>query len=332
VRNHLTLLVCLSFFVLGASSARAESREALAESLFREGKQLFEAGRYDEACPKLAESHRVDPRTGTLLANAICHEKQGKLATAWSEYASVAARAKRERNDARERHARDKAAQLEAVLSTLTLALASDLAGTPGLVIELDGTELGAASLGTAIPLDGGTHVVRMRSADAAPQELQVELAASEDRRVVTLHPPAAGAPVATAPAASPRETAATERSSRTLLRTGVALTAIGAAALVLSAGFGIRARRKYDASNEGCEKNGPDCFDAAALAARNAAVDAARITNYAALAGGVVLAGGAVTWLLAARRGRRAERGPTVWLAPTVTTRAAALAVGRAF
>ena len=37
-----------------------------ADALFKEGRALLDAKKFDEACPKLAESQRLDPGAGTL--------------------------------------------------------------------------------------------------------------------------------------------------------------------------------------------------------------------------------------------------------------------------
>ena len=73
---HRRLCSLVSVAVLGASltvPGVSVARDAImAEALFREGRALMDAGNYDSACPKLAESYSQDPATGTLLALALC--------------------------------------------------------------------------------------------------------------------------------------------------------------------------------------------------------------------------------------------------------------------
>lgn len=99
--------------------------KAAAEALFQAGKQLMDAGRLDEACPKLAASMQEEPSPGTMLNLALCHEKQGKTATAWAEYKEAAALAKQRGESARADVAEEFAGKLEPRLSRITIDVTS---------------------------------------------------------------------------------------------------------------------------------------------------------------------------------------------------------------
>jgi hypothetical protein len=155
-----------AFILLSASNAPAEQPSlvdrAAAEALFREGKALMEAGRYDEACPKLAESQRRDPGDGTLLNLGICHARQGKLATAWVELREALALARRDDRRKRVEIAQAEIAALEPRLPRLRLELHPSVVGKVEATL-LDGVELGQAAHAAAIPIDPGSHRLELR-------------------------------------------------------------------------------------------------------------------------------------------------------------------------
>src|SRR5215471_19286696 len=76
-----------------AAEPPPEGNAAIAEALFRHGRELLDAGKVSEACEKFAASQRADPALGTLLNLAACHEREGRTATAWSEFTDAYAQA-----------------------------------------------------------------------------------------------------------------------------------------------------------------------------------------------------------------------------------------------
>src|SRR5262249_389942 len=125
-----------SLLVLFAATASAQSStSAMAENLFREGRKLLDQKNYDEACPKPAESARLEPSSGTLLALGICHEGQGKTASAWADYSAAATIAKRDKRPDREKAANNKVAALEPKLARVTISVAPETSKLSGLEV-----------------------------------------------------------------------------------------------------------------------------------------------------------------------------------------------------
>ena len=187
-----------------AASAQAPSGDsmAVAEALFRQARELVKQHQYAEACPKLAESQRLDPKLGTLLNLAVCHEKLGKTASAWAEYTSAAAIARREGQKEREDFARDQAAALEKKLARIVLVLHRDTP-QPGLRLAWDDAPLDGSVLGLPFPVDPGRHRLSATAPGKRAWSALVEVPAAPGDVPVTIPPletEAAPAPVAIAP------------------------------------------------------------------------------------------------------------------------------------
>jgi hypothetical protein len=144
----------LTLALLATSAAGQPRDRAAADALFQAARTEFDRGEFASACEKFAESHRLDPAPGTLLNLALCHEKTGRIASAWEGFRQVADMLHDERVD----FARTRSASLEDRLPWLTLHLPKEPAD--GVRVFRDGIELGSASLGIPLPVDPGTHTL----------------------------------------------------------------------------------------------------------------------------------------------------------------------------
>ena len=101
---------------VATTPARAQASEntTIAESLFRDAQTRLAAGDVPAACDLFARSQRVEAALGTLLNLAACHERDGKTATAWTEFQNAIGWAVRTGDHAREQYARAHATSLEA--------------------------------------------------------------------------------------------------------------------------------------------------------------------------------------------------------------------------
>jgi hypothetical protein len=145
-----------------------------AEALFQEGRHLLGEGRTDEACQRFADSYALEALSGTLINLALCHEKQGKTATAWAEYRATVPLAREQHREERAVAAEAKAALLEARLPRLT---SKPVAWVPGLRMTTeDGTARDVGLLVT-LPLDPGVHRLTVSAPGYLPWATTLELA-----------------------------------------------------------------------------------------------------------------------------------------------------------
>jgi tetratricopeptide (TPR) repeat protein len=148
--------------------ARADV-QAIAESLYAEGRRLMAARETAKACAKFDESYQLAPATGALLNLAACNEALGKSATAWAQFRKAEVAARRDGRTDRVKFAKDHWTQLEPTLAYLTI-VASPTQATAGLQVSLDDVVLAVAAWNVAIPVDPGPHKIVARLPNLAPQ------------------------------------------------------------------------------------------------------------------------------------------------------------------
>ena len=151
--------------VVGPASAQGgDTDRQIAQQLFDDGRALVEAKRYAEACTKFAESQRLDPGGGTLLNLAVCHELEGKTATAWSEFRDALGQAVKDERRDREDIARTHIADLAPRLMRIVVQVPEGVA-TRDPEINLDRSKLPATAWNTPIAVDPGEHRVTVSAA-----------------------------------------------------------------------------------------------------------------------------------------------------------------------
>lgn len=167
--------------LVAADAAPSVSEQMLAQSLFDEARQLMERGKYAEACPKLAESQRLDPGGGTLLNLAICHEKEGRFGTAYLEMKAASSQAVKEGRKDREKIANERLAALASRVPRLAVHVAAD---EPDLEVRVDGTTLRKPAWDLLTVVDPGPHVIDASAPNKAPFRQTITLAEGESRTV----------------------------------------------------------------------------------------------------------------------------------------------------
>lgn len=295
--SALTLLALLAACCWSAPARAQGSNAALAESLFREGKRLSSERKFAEACPKFAESYKLDPGLGTLLNLAICHESEGKPATAWAEFSEASSRAKREGDTDRAALADEHVRALEPKLAHISITLAPG-AAVPGLVIKFDSRELASAALGLPIAVDPGRHVLEASAPgkEASTQTIDTPTTPSNLAVTVPVLKDSAATPLAVAPVPVPAPAPATPApatpppGSSSSTNTGAVVSGIATGAFVAgSVVTAVLYASKRSAFDDANASGDPSRFDKRDSAQTMGTINAVMIGGAAVSAGVLV-------------------------------------------
>jgi hypothetical protein len=327
VRDGVLGLV-LAALVLRTAPALAGD-EAAAEALFLEGKRLAAEGKLAEACPKFAESNRLDRGAGTLIHLADCYEKNGQSASAWATFTDAASAAQALGRADWQRLASTRAAALAPKLAKLTLRVSAPV---EKLEVTRDGALTSQASWGTPIPVDVGMHAVTASAPGYQAFRATVLVKNDGERKevVVALEPLSAlsgGKPGGDPSRSQAGPGAAAPGSTQRTL--GFVIGGVGVAGVAAGAITGLVAMTKNNTSKRLCPNDGA-CASADAVDANDGAKTFSTVSTIAFIAGGVGLAVGGVLLLTApsAQRGTRAAGAPRLRVAPTGDGRSAGMAV----
>lgn len=172
-----------SAFVLACALPVSSAYAAdAADTLIADGKKLMAAKKYDEACPKFADAYAANKNPATLVDLALCHEKQGKLTTAWSELLDAEADARKAGRSDVETRARANSKALEPKLPRIVINVA---AATPGLEVAIDGQKIDPNAQAKGRPVDPGEHKVVATAQGRKPFETSVTVKQGQSKPVV---------------------------------------------------------------------------------------------------------------------------------------------------
>jgi hypothetical protein len=275
---YISLLSLLGSLAL-ASPAMAQD-VAAAEELFNRGLADMQAHRYATGCPAIAESQRLDPRTGTLFTLSQCEVEWGRVATAVTrlgDYLELYERMTPEqkvRQGKRPDLAKEQRDRLVLEVPELTLSL--PLGAPAGTVVKRDGAVVAGAALGVRLPVDPGEHVLSTKVPGGSLWEQRITIAKGE-KKLLVLEVKAAPVaatrlavgepdPLKQAPPPPEAETGTSGRRVATYITGGV-----GVAGIVFAAVTGGLMLSKKSVVNAKCNDAGT-CVDGDSVDAANSA------------------------------------------------------------
>ncbi len=298
---RLTLIIMLVASVAPARADDAADAAAFAD----EGERLVDAGRLTEACPQLEASLALVPDDLQVRESlASCREDLGQLATAWTLWRDLKARARAAGLTQLAVIATDHLIAIEPRLAHLTLRWSTDATPPDGATVALDGAPVADDALGGAVAIDQGTHRITadapgfatwalelfvengaFKTVELGPLVPATELPPPEDDPSVQLEQP-----LPDAPAPAPSQTRAWV--GRGVAAAGVVIVAVG-----VWAALDARSHRD-DAQGLGCNHDLSSCPPGGALDAANTAYARANLSTVMTIGGAVAIAGGVVLWL----------------------------------
>jgi hypothetical protein len=295
-------------------------------------------GDYVGACPKFEESYRLDQAHGTLLALALCHEAQGRWASAWKEFVAVQAASARDGRTDRAAVARTNIASLEPKISKVILEVSAETRLLSSFDVECDGSHVDLAAGDLEVPVDPGTHLFQASAPGHVPWATTVQIGSRSERpRVqvpvleplpVAITPPAsvvasttpqgvsaetahpASPPVAPANAQPRADSARRPSSSLSAQRiAGLVVAGVGAVAMGIGAGEGLHAIAENNDARSRCPAS--PCANVTGLSLSQSALGAATASDILLAAGSVTLAVGGYFWFSGARSAATISLGP---------------------
>jgi hypothetical protein len=312
--------LCVRLLALGAAAAFAAPARAdgprdapAAEALFQQGVEELKRGDVASACPKFAESQRLDPGAGTLMNLADCEEKLGRIASAWEHWREAVGML--DKKDTRIAVAMKRRDAIEHRVPLLTVALAPR--APPDTMIARDGVALGAVSLGVPLPIDPGDHVVAATAPGREDSRTTIHVEEG-DRKLVAVAPgPVRSAATRSAPIGAAPVTASEPAASdgaRTRRTVGLVVGGVGVAGFGVALTTGLLLPGVRDTIAKYCDPTTKVCTDSRGVDAASQGRTLAALNTVGWIVGyaGVAVGGGLIVSSLFGHTPATADVAPT--------------------
>lgn len=283
---------------------------AVARELFSQGRALMDAGEHEAACAKFEESQRLEPGGGTLLNLALCNEKLGRTATAWALFNQAIVVARRDGRADRETFAKEHVEVIAPKLSRLTVQVPSH-ARTPGLRIELNGTEIGAGAWGGPLPVDPGAQEIVVTAPGKIKLTITISIGEAADKKEISVGP-LRDAPKPAPSAAKPERDSGTKSIEKDA---GTPVWPFWTVTGVCAAAAGVLTVSAYSAHKNAEEER--DRFGASSGSYDDARDDARRKALFADIAWGVTAVSAGVSVYVMLKGGKSSRDDVRVGVGP---------------
>lgn len=175
------LLVALTLaFLAGTAFAQSPADLKRARAQFQRGIELEQAGNYTEAIQQFREVGQVRMTPQVRFHIAFCEEGLGRLVTALGGYDLALAEADTVGPEFKS-EVETTIARLRERIPKLFIERGP---GADAALVQLDGIDLGASSIGVEVPLDPGPHKVTATAPGYHPYDATVELKEREITKV----------------------------------------------------------------------------------------------------------------------------------------------------
>lgn len=319
------LVAAIVTAAIATATDAAASDPATAQTLFDQARKLMNEEKFAEACPKLEESQRLDPAGGTVLHLALCREREGKTATAWALYQDALSYAKRDGRKDRAKVAQERIDALGPTLPRMKLRIAPATASLSKLTVARNEVEIGRAVWDDAFPVDPGKVSIVVRAPGKRPFTKSVDVPSQPGETVVEI-PPLQDGPDDVGPAPKGGSSPATEGGEAGGTQRTIGLVVAGAGVVGIGVGsvFGIMSMKNHSTVESECRAPEYKLCSAAGVDAGESAIRNGNVSTVGFIAGGVLLAGGAVLFFTAPKG--------AVALTPAVGPGAASLGLSTRF